>query len=53
MDDHFDICHVYEISKFDIARLACILLSLMESSGKSDPTGFTWSIIYFERIQIR
>ena len=24
MDDHFDICHVFEISKFDIARLTCI-----------------------------
>ena len=23
MDDHFDICHVFEISKFDIARLTC------------------------------
>ena len=24
MDDHFDICRVFEISKFDIARLTCI-----------------------------
>ena len=24
MDDHFDICCVFEISKFDIARLTCI-----------------------------
>ena len=23
MDDHFDICGVFEISKFDIARLTC------------------------------
>ena len=23
MDDHFDICCVFEISKFDIARLTC------------------------------
>ena len=25
MDDHLDICRVFEISKFDIARLTCIL----------------------------
>ena len=25
MDDHFDICRVFEISKFDIARLTCII----------------------------
>ena len=25
MDNHFDICSVFEISKFDIARLTCIL----------------------------
>ena len=24
MDDHYDICRVFEISKFDIARLTCI-----------------------------
>ena len=24
MDDHLDICCVFEISKFDIARLTCI-----------------------------
>ena len=24
MDDHFDIARVFEISKFDIARLTCI-----------------------------
>ena len=24
MDAHFDICRVFEISKFDIARLTCI-----------------------------
>ena len=23
MDDHFDICRVFEVSKFDIARLTC------------------------------
>ena len=23
MDHHFDICRVFEISKFDIARLTC------------------------------
>ena len=32
MDDHFDICRVFEISKFDIARLTCIL-SLRMNSG--------------------
>ena len=26
MDDHFDICCVFEISKFDIVRLTCIFL---------------------------
>ena len=26
MDDHFDICRVFEISKFDIARLTCIVI---------------------------
>ena len=24
MDDHFDICGVFKMSKFDIARLTCI-----------------------------
>ena len=23
MDDHFDICRVFEINKFDIVRLTC------------------------------
>ena len=26
IDDHFDICRVFEISKFDIARLTCIYI---------------------------
>ena len=26
MDYHFDICHVFEISKFDIARFTCIYI---------------------------
>ena len=28
MDDHFDICHVFEIRKFDIVRLTCIRFKL-------------------------
>ena len=28
MDDHFDIGRVFEIGKFDIARLTCISLIL-------------------------
>ena len=27
MDDHLDICRVFEISKFDIARLTCTSIS--------------------------
>ena len=27
MDDHFDIAHVFEIGKFDITRLTCIIRS--------------------------
>ena len=34
MDDHFDICCVFEISKFDIARLTCTMsLLFLEKSG--------------------
>ena len=28
MDDHFDIARVFEISKFDIARLTCISIAV-------------------------
>ena len=31
MDDHFDICREFEISKFDIARLTCIKKSDVEN----------------------
>ena len=30
MDDHFDICRVFKISKFDIARLTCTLKYFIE-----------------------
>ena len=23
LDDHFDLCHIFQIRKFDIARLTC------------------------------
>ena len=29
MDDHFDIYHVFEISKFDTARLTCVCLTFI------------------------
>ena len=31
MDDHFDICRVFEISKFDIARLTCTVFTSYQS----------------------
>ena len=30
MGDHFDICRVFEMSKFDIVRLTCILILLRD-----------------------
>ena len=35
MDDHFDICRVFEISKFDIARLTCIRMAMVWHSASS------------------
>ena len=34
MDDHFDICRVLEMSKFDIARLTCRIRIYHETEGQ-------------------
>ena len=33
MDDHFDICRAFEISKFDIAWLTCTTILCRERNG--------------------
>ena len=45
MDNQFDICRVFEISKFDIARLTCIPQEEAWSSflGVSIPQEAAWS----------
>ena len=49
MDDHFDICCVFKISKFNIAKLTCVCLTLYLLGNFSCFFGICWYINFFEK----
>ena len=59
MDDHFDTSGVFEISKFDISRYACIFiitehrLNLMKCHMSSVMRKYTFCIYVKTKAQIR